>query len=142
MRFGGNIANEACDEVVECDDPVGSGESGTVMGVGRVCRFNSGGVVCCAGTADLESGRSLVGVMGGSCSVDLNRWEPAYSGFQLARFADEVDVDASAIFELPLWSLPDAPSAASSALALSSHFPLTVSMLLPTRWVGVHLRVA
>lgn len=29
-----------------------------------------------------------------------------------------------------------------SALTLSSHFPLTESTLLPTRWEGVHLLVA
>ena len=98
------------------------------MGVGRVCLFKRGGVVRCIGTDGLVSGPAFVGVIWDRCSGILARWEPAYSGVQLARLGVEVK-DGSPEFELPLWSLADAPSAPSSALALSSHFPLTVSTL-------------
>ena len=98
--------------------------------------------MCCTETDGLVSGGAFVVVLRGTCSDDLIRWEPAYSGVQLARLGAEVELDGSPEFESPLWSLEDIPSAANSALALSSHFPLTVSILFATRWVGVHFRVA
>jgi hypothetical protein len=73
IRLGVGFAKEVGGEVVEVDDPVGSGDRGTVMGVGRVCRLRNGGVACCVDEDDLGSGRSFVGVARGRCSEDLKR---------------------------------------------------------------------
>ena len=42
---------------------MGSSERGTVRGIGSVCLFNKGGVVCCVGIDGLGSGRGVVEVL-------------------------------------------------------------------------------
>lgn len=134
MRFGvGEEKGEDGESGFSTVIPVVLGDNGdAIIGAGKVCRLNGGGVRWCSvkmfflrgvwvGDSAYCSREDVSGVRGVAVmSSEL-------SNFIVASLFSSVGV-------------PSSP-AAVSARARSSHLSLTRSQLAPTRWPGVHLRV-